>query len=453
MKSRAKNLAYLNDAAIKKLKPGAKTYTVYDEQILGFFVRVLRSGTLSYGLRAKREGSKVSYFYTLGEVSSFSNDYAREWAKQTRQAVQDGRDPRTEAANKHTGVTFKEAFELFKTRQLFKEKWTPGTAKKYSSQFHRHVPKTLKKKLIKEIDLDHLSNIHDSLKSTPAEANRLRSMLIVLFAYAERKNWRPKDSNVAEKLEPWDEIAKSMKNGSGYALNDSEYASLMAYLDQAIARRHFLLARNKKGRPINRRKKDEFLPDIFILLALKFIALTGLRHREPLRLKWEHIFEKEGIIRIEEAKNDFQTKDITPEITELLALARDAAKALGREESEWVFPSRKSDGVANGRFHYGPTVNLEKSWLIIREHLGLGNTHIIPSRKKKKVPVRIHDLRHTYGTMAYQAIKNVDDVQRLMNHDQRASTDIYIHLLEEQRKKDALTVGAAMKEKTQKAPA
>jgi len=453
MKSRAKNLAYLNDATIKKLKPGAKTYTVYDEQILGFFVRVLPSGTLSYGFRAKREGSKVSYFYTLGEVGSFSNEYTREWAKQTRQAVQDGRDPRTEAANKHTGVTFKEAFELLKTRQLFKEKWTPGTAKKYSSQFHRHVPKNLKKKLIKEIDLDHLSDIHDSLKSTPSEANRLRSMLIVLFAYAEQKNWRPKNSNVAEKLDPWDEVAKGVKNGAGYALNDGEYASVMAYLDQAIARRVSLLARNKKGRPINRRKKDEFLPDIFILLALKFIALTGLRHREPLRLKWEHIFEDKGIIRIEEAKNDFQTKDITPEITELLNLARDAAKALGRDESEWVFPSRKTDGVVNGRFHYGPTVNLEKSWLIIREQLGLGETHIIPTRKKKEVPVRIHDLRHTYGTMAYQAIKNVDDVQRLMNHDQRASTDIYIHLLEEQRRKDALTVGVAMKEKTQKAPA
>jgi integrase len=227
----------------------------------------------------------------------------------------------------------------------------------------------------------------------------------------------------------------------------------MAYLDQAIARRVSLLARNKKGRPINRRKKDEFLPDIFILLALKFIALTGLRHREPLRLKWEHIFERQGIIRIEEAKNDFQTKDITPEITELLKLAREAAKALGRDESEWVFPSRKTDSIVNGRFHYGPTVNLEKSWLIIREQLGLGETHIIPTRKNKKVPVRIHDLRHTFGTMAYQAIKNVDDVQRLMNHDQRASTNIYIHLLEEQRKKDALTVGAAMKEKTQKAPA
>lgn len=453
MKTRAKNLATLNETTIKKLKPGEKPYSVYDDDIRGFFVRVLPSGTLSYGLRAKREGSKVSYFYTLGEVASFSNEYAREWAKQILQAVQAGRDPRTEAVNKHTGVTFQEAFELFKTRQLFKGKWSAGTAKKYSSQFHRHISKTLKKKLIKEIDLNHLEGIHDSLQSTPSEANRLRSMLIVLFAYAERKNWRPKDSNVAEKLEAWDEASKGIKNGAGYALTDREYASLMAYLDQAIARRVSLLARDKKGRPINRRKKDEFLPDIFILLALKFIALTGLRHREPLRLKWEHIFDEQGIIRIEEAKNDFQTKDLTPEISELLKLAREAAKVLGRDESEWVFPSRKTDCVVNGRFHYGPTVNLEKSWLIIREQLGLGETHIIPTRKKKEVPVRIHDLRHTYGTIAYQALRNVDDVQRLMNHDQRASTDIYIHLLEEQRKADALAVAAAMKEKTKKPPA
>ncbi len=453
MKTRAKHLAYLNDAKIRKLKPEDKPYTVYDEEIRGFFIRVLPSGTLSYGLRAKREGSKVSYFYTLGEVGSFSNQYAREWAKQTRQAVQDGRDPRTEAVNKHTGVTFKEAFELFKAHQVFREKWTSGTAKKYSSQFERHVSKALKKTLIKEINLGQITDIHDALKSTPAEANRLRSMLKVLFKYAERKDWRPKDSNIVEKLEPWDEESKGIKNGAGYALNDEEYASVMAYLDQAITRRVALLARSKKGRPLQRRKKDEFLPDIFILLALKFLALTGLRHREPLHLKWEHIFEEKGIIRIEEAKNGFQTKDITPEITELLGIARDAAKALGRDESEWVFPSRKSDGVANGRFHYGPTVNLEKSWLIIREHLGLGNAHIVPHRKKKVAPVRIHDLRHTYGTIAYQAIGNADDVQRLMNHDQRASTDIYIHLLEEQRKQDALTVGAAIKEKSLKARA
>ncbi len=450
MKTRATRSEYLDDAAIRKLKPKEKVYSVFDDEIRGFFVRVLPSGTTSYGVRVKRTGAKKSYFYTLGETGSHSNEYAREWARQTRDAVKDNRDPRRESITKNTGITFKEAFDLCKAYKLNRGTWSAGTAAKYERQFERHVPSRLKKQLLKEVDYTHLADIHDSLAGTPAEGNRLRSMLKVLFAYGERKGWRPVDSNVADRLEPHTEIAKSMPNGAGYALADSEYAAVMAYLDQAITRRKFLMARNRKGKPVNRRKKDEFLPDIFILYALKFIALTGLRHAEPLRLKWKHVFEKEGIIRIEHAKNGFQTKDITPEMTRMLAEMREVARTLGRDESEWVFPSRKTDGVANGRFTYGPVVNLEKPWLAIREALGLGNSHLVAERKELLVPVRIHDLRHTYGTMAYEETEDVKAVQGLMNHHNDASTKIYIHMREVRRKRNALAVGAAMHEKTRK---
>lgn len=450
MKTRAARTEFLDDAAIRKLKPKEHPYSVFDDEIRGFFVRVLPSGTKSYGVRVKRTGAKKSYFYTLGETGSHSNQYAREWAKQTRDAVRDGRDPRREAITKNTGITFQEAFTLCKAYKLQRGNWSAGTAAKYERQFERHVPSLLKKRLLKEVDLNHLTDIHDSLSKTPAEANRLRSMLKVLFAYAERKGWRPVNSNVANQLEPHTEIAKSMPNGAGYAMADDEYAAVMAYLDQAILRRKFLLARTAKGKPVNRRKKDEFLPDIFILYALKFIALSGLRHTEPLRIKWKDVYEKEGIIRIEQAKNGFQTKDITPGLAIMLADLREVAKSLGRDEAGWLFPSRKSDGVANGRFTYGPVVNLEKSWLAIREALGLGSKHLVPERKELVVPVRIHDLRHTYGTIAYEEIEDVKAIQGLMNHKNDASTKIYIHMREVRRKRNALAVGAAMQKKTGK---
>lgn len=450
VKTRAARSEYLDDAAIRRLKPMEKAYSVFDDEIRGFFVRVLPSGTKSYGVRVKRAGAKKSYFYTLGETSSHSNEYARGWAIQTRDAVKANRDPRRESITKNTGITFQEAFELCMAYKLKRGSWSVGTAAKYARQFERHMPSRLKKQLLKEVDFNHLSEIHEGLEGTPAEGNRLRSMLKVLFAHAERKGWRPIDSNVADLLEPHTEIAKTIPNGAGYALADGEYAAVMAYFDQAIDRRKFLLAKTAKGKPIHRRKKDEFLPDIFILYALKFIALTGLRHSEPLRLKWKHIIEDAGIIRIEDAKNGFQTKDITPELSNMLAEMREVAIVLGRDESGWVFPSRKTNGVANGRFTYGPVVNLEKPWLAIRETLGLGKSHLVAHRKELMVPVRIHDLRHTYGTMAYAETEDEKAVQGLMNHKHSASTKIYIHLREEKRKQDALAVGAAMREKTKK---
>ena len=52
--------------------------------------------------------------------------------------------------------------------------------------------------------------------------------------------------------------------------------------------------------------------------------------------------------------------------------------------------------------------------------------------------------------MAYEETEDVKAVQGLMNHQNDASTKIYIHMREVRRKRNALAVGAAMHEKTRK---
>jgi len=80
MKTRAARTEFLDDAAIRKLKPKEQPYSVFDDEIRGFFVRVLPSGTKSYGVRVKSTGAKKRYVYTWGETGSPSNQYPRKEA-------------------------------------------------------------------------------------------------------------------------------------------------------------------------------------------------------------------------------------------------------------------------------------------------------------------------------------------------------------------------------------
>jgi integrase len=162
--------------------------------------------------------------------------------------------------------------------------------------------------------------------------------------------------------------------------------------------------------------------------AVRFLMFTGCRLGEALQLRWEDIDQAAGRVRILRHKTERQTGVKELLLTDpLRAVLADAAKArvLG---SPYVFPStvERSRFASNGhidparlrqlqRSHLGKTA-IEKFWRKVRVEAGL-----TASGRR-----RLHDLRHTAGTLAGAAGVPETAIAAMLGHASTLTTKRYV---------------------------
>lgn len=83
----------LSENAILDLKPRASEYTVWDNQISGFGVRVRASGHMTYIVTYRIRPKKKLYKHTIGRVAECSLEQARSVANRFRWEARMGNDP------------------------------------------------------------------------------------------------------------------------------------------------------------------------------------------------------------------------------------------------------------------------------------------------------------------------------------------------------------------------
>lgn len=140
-----------------------------------------------------------------------------------------------------------------------------------------------------------------------------------------------------------------------------------------------------------------------VIAAIRFLALTGLRLGEAIKLRWESIDTQRGcaFLAAGEAKAGARAHPLGSDALALLA-------ALPRAERvPWVFPNRAGDGALS-------TGTMEKAWSAVRESCTLDGA-------------RLHDLRHTVGTVAGQGGANAFMVRDVLGHKTLAMTDRYVN--------------------------
>ena len=142
--------------------------------------------------------------------------------------------------------------------------------------------------------------------------------------------------------------------------------------------------------------------------------LTGCRKGEIVTLKWR--FYREGKLFLPDSK-------VEPRTVWLSSAARDILDGLPRT-SVWVFPSPWSAGFQH-------TVGVDKSWHRVRAEADLCD-------------VRLHDLRHTYASMALAQGETVLTIGRLLGHRDPATTLKYLHLSDATVREASDTVGAVL---------
>jgi integrase len=133
--------------------------------------------------------------------------------------------------------------------------------------------------------------------------------------------------------------------------------------------------------------------------GLRLALFTGARSGEITAAKWSHFDRTRKVIRLPDSKtNEPRTIHLSDAALEVLA-------GVPHVEPFIVAGAKKGE----------PFKNLGRSWIVARAYGGLEN-------------VRLHDLRHSYASLAASRGVSLQMIGKLLGHKVAATTQRYAHL-------------------------
>ena len=262
--------------------------------------------------------------------------------------------------------------------------WKPSTLKVNRGYYRNHILPCFAGRPISEIAAHDVQLWFASLHETPVAADRSAPVLSVIMRQAEAYGYRPEGTN------PCAGIKRYRRQGRERFLSVAE-----------ISRLGEVLARHEADHPQT-------------VAIIRLLLLTGCRKGEIISLKWRDY--REGKLFLRDSK-------VGPRTVWLSSAARTILGGLPRETA-WIFPSPLTHGCLNA-------VTLDRSWHRVRAEADLCD-------------VRLHDLRHSYASMALAQGETVLTIGRLLGHRNPATTLKYIHLSDAMVREATDTVGAVL---------
>ena len=255
--------------------------------------------------------------------------------------------------------------DVFETfRQDRPYAWAPATERSNLGTMSRVLLPHFGTRLIDEITKADVVAWRDSMSNRSGSCNRLIPNLSAILVYAEKLGLRKRGSNPARGLKRYKRAQKTRH------LSGAEYRRLDLRL-------------------------REFGNERFAAMIRLYIY-TGARRGELAGLRWKEVAEKH--LELEKSKTG-------PKAIRLSGAARSMLLALPRDEpDELVF-------IDEAR----RPLNIEKLWAQFRAFAGLRD-------------LRLHDLRHSYASIAVQNGIDLEPIGRLLGHSLTETTERYAHL-------------------------
>lgn len=366
-----------------------KEYSLWDTEIKGFFCQVNPSGKKVYyfsyyTLQKKRAKLKI------GAHGPITCDIAREIVKGWAGDVARGIDPRDH--KKRQEVTLKENTSLEKFMELYFERYKKehnelSTIKKDAERLRSRILPFFKHKNVSEITQKDILDFQEELRKVPGQFNHCFTLLSTAFKYAELWGYRSKGTN------PCDEVKKYPEKKVERFLAEEEIQKIEKIL-----------------------KAEEILGSLSLygLAGIRLLLYTGCRRGEILSLKWEDVFLEEKYLSRPKSKE--KGKKTIP----LNEPSVEALKKLERKENNpYVFVGKKP-----GTHLY----NFYSQWRKVR-------------RLAAAQDVRIHDLRHTFASLAIKQGLDLYQVAKLLGHKNTQTTTRYAHIAKKDLIKSAQVVG------------
>lgn len=375
-----------------------KGETLWDTDLKGFGVRC-QSRARSYILKTRFNGRQR--FLTIGRHGQpWTPKSARMEATRLLGEIASGKDPTLGRKDRASIITVEELCSVFLAEHVDKKLKT-ATAYHYRSLIANIIIPPLGRFRVDELSTEKVSKFHNNLSNTPYQANRALAVVSKMFSWAGRTGYIKLSENPAVSIERFEEKPRDR------FLTDDELARLGAAIG---------------------RLEDEGQISSFALAAIRLLTFTGCRRKEILTLRWQDVDLGRGLVFLPDSKTGRKTVYLNGAAIEVL-------QGLPRiERNPYVIA-----GAVDGR-HFD---NLGKVWRRVREMANLEPVYLPDGRHQH---VRLHDLRHTFASVAAAGGASLLIIGKLLGHTQAQTTARYAHLTDDPIKKIGEATGASLSE-------
>lgn len=378
---------------------------IWDTSVLGFVVRIYPTGRRVFGIKHKVDGRQ--HWTTIGTAEeSWDAESARARAVWIRQQSQKGRSkaklgswndrPLPPSPSAYTVADVISHYFEEGRRERFDKRERSWFSQE--ENMRRHVVPRIGHVKLRDVQRHHIVGvIRDTMDGKRVagaghgiSTNKLwGGPGIARLVYANTKtifNWAM-DKGFIE-TNPATRIALPRRPAIGRRITVQEVKSILAALDQLRATRKI---------------------SINVAAAIKILIFTGARNHEIRGLRWSEVRYDQRALVLPPARSKTGNRTGERRIA-LPQVAADLLKTLPRE-GPFVFAGRNAQDCISALYPY---------WRQVLDTAGVSY-------------IRIHDLRHTFASVASDIGQPVPTISAALGHSSIVTTQIYLH-----QKKDAV---------------
>lgn len=396
----------ITKAKVERLVPGE---VLWDSEVKGFGVRRQTTRTV-YVLKARVKGRQR--WITIGDHGApWTAELARKEAQRIWGLIRSGADVTSLRAKPGQPVVMAELCARYLKEHADQHK-KPSSRLSDERNIANHIIPLLGKRVVEDVtraDIDRFklavregrtakrgAKRSDTYRGGavvtggPGVANRCLALLSKMFNLAERWAIRPEHTNPVRFVEKYKEGKRERYLGS------DEFDRLADVLEAS---------------------ERELTEGPYVLAAIRLLILTGARLGEILTLRWEYVDFQHRALRLPDSKTGRK-----------VVFLSQSALAVLKQVPRVASNPHVIVGAKTGQ----PLRNLQKPWGRMRSAAGLEG-------------VRIHDLRHSYASLAAAAGVSLPVIGRLLGHKKSTTTERYAHLAPDPMKLANEAIGDQLK--------
>ena len=372
-------MAKITKNEVDKAAPLDRDFFIWDNELKGFGLKVTKAAKKVFLVQYRMGGRNGrTRRMTIGSYGTLTVDQARLAARSILKSVALGIDPMAERDDQRNDVSLGELIEVF-LQDHAATKLKPRSAIEYARLIKTLVPQALLKQRVKTIERPAIAKLHSAHSSTPYQANRLLAVLRKFFGWCEQNGYR------ADYTNPTNHIQKFKEAKRKRYLSGAELAALGVALAEV---------------------ETEAAHSPYIVAALRLLTFTGARLNEILMLEWGMVDFDNCCLNLPDSKTGEKVIFLnSPALAVLSKLPR-------LEGNPFVICGQKTGCRL---------INLQKPWTAIRNRAGLDD-------------VRLHDLRHSFASIAVANGMSLPLIGGLLGHTQAQTTQRYAHLSQDPQK-------------------
>lgn len=360
-----------------------------DSQTPGLKLAVNKQGRKTFLFRYTFSGQKRAM--KLGDYGAIDIETARKLALQARGLLNQDIDPQASRAAAKAVPGFSDfAYGTYMPYSRMHKK----SFKDDKSRLDAHIAPYLKNTMLTTItatDINsYLNHLRSKCKLMPATINRHRSLISAIFKHAIELDLL--EDNPCRKVKKLKE-----NNARDRFLTDQELANLEQAMEATNPTTGEYIEKNRT-----------------IVDLVRVLLMTGVRREEALGAKWSDIDLDKKLWHLPVTKNGKPRYVVLNDLAFTL-LSRMHTKKI----SDWVLPNPKTGTRL---------INPDKGFKRLMARAEIAN-------------MRIHDLRHTFASIAVSNGVSLYQVQTLLGHASSQTTQRYAHLCADSLREASNLVG------------